>query len=322
MGRDVYAGLQSALDPRGIQAERIDDLWWLFLVLSTIVWIAVAAALGLALWRRNRQVLPERPQGEPRKVRVVAVATGITVVVLLVLIAYSAIVGRAITGTPDASRRPVIVNIVGHQWWWEIEYYDDVASRRFTTANELRIPVGRPVILQLTSRDVIHSFWVPNLHGKIDLIPGRTTTIWFEAEDAGEYRGQCAEFCGLQHAKMAFVVVAEPDDEFARWAERQRQPAAAPGTEIARAGEQVFLAEQCSLCHTIRGTGAWGRIAPDLTRIGSRRTLAAGTLRNTRGNLAGWIVDPQHVKPGSFMPPTNLAPGDLQALLAYLESLQ
>lgn len=322
MGSDLYAGLQSALDPRGPQAARIENLWWLFLIVSVAVWMAVAIWLYLALWRRNRAALPERSDGEPRKLRVVAAATGVTIIVLFVLVAASVFASRAMTTFPDPATRPVIVDVIGHQWWWEIVYDDEVASRTFRTANELRIPVGRPVIVRGTSRDVIHSFWVPNLHGKIDLIPGRTNTIWFQADEPGEYRGQCAEFCGLQHAKMAFIVVAEPEEAFEQWAARQRVTPARPEDPWLKRGEEVFLAAQCSLCHTIRGAGAWGRVAPDLSRVGSRRTLAAGTLRNTRGHMAGWILDPQHVKPGNFMPPTTLAAEDLQALLDYLESLR
>ena len=322
MGSDLYAGLQSVLAPAGPQADRIYALWWLFAIVCIGVWIAVAVALYLALWRRGRQTLPERPHGEPRKVRVVAAATALTVLVLFVFVGASALAGRAMSAQPDANARPVIVEVVGHQWWWEVRYPDEIASRGFTTANEIRIPVGRPIIVRASSRDVIHSFWVPNLHGKIDLIPGRTNTIWLQADRPGEYRGQCAEFCGLQHAKMALVVIAEDDLAFETWAEAQRQPAAGPTDPVALRGQEVFLGAQCSLCHTIRGTNAYARVAPDLTHIASRRTLGAGTLRNTRGNLAGWIVDPQHVKPGNFMPPTNLAGDDLQALLAYLEGLR
>lgn len=320
--RSFYEGLQSAVAPRGPQAGRIDDLWWLFLIVSVVVWLGVAIALALALWRRNRTPLEGRPQGEPRKVRVVAIATAATVVVLFVFVTASVFAGRAMSTMPGPDERPIVVDVIGHQWWWEIRYDDPAPSRTFRTANELRVPVGRPVIVRATSRDVIHSFWVPNLSGKIDLIPGRTNTIWIQADHEGEYRGQCAEFCGLQHAKMAFVVVAEPEAAYEAWVERQLAPAETPAGDLARRGEQVFLSSQCSLCHAIRGTEAYGRVAPDLSRLGLRRTIAAGTLRNTRGSLAGWILDPQRIKPGNHMPPTPLAPDDLHALLAYLESLR
>jgi cytochrome c oxidase subunit II len=317
------AGMQSMTDARGPQAERIAGLWWFFLIVCGVVFLAVTVALFLALFRRDRRPLEGEPRdSEPGKFRVVAIATGITVVILLAFLTYSVFVGNAMSKLPTADQRPITVEVVGHQWWWQIRYVDAQASRSFETANELRIPVGRPVIIRATSRDVIHSFWVPNLHGKIDLVPGKVNTIWIQADQPGEFRGQCAEFCGLQHALMAFMVVAEPEDRFEAWAEASRQPAPEPQDAMTTRGRDVFLQAQCAMCHTIRGTGAWGRVAPDLTRIGSRKTLAAGTRPNNRGNLAGWILDPQHTKPGNFMPATSLPPGDLQALVAYLESLR
>ena len=317
------AGIQSAVDARGPQAERIELLWWLFLAVSTAVFVAVTAAVFLALFRRHRRGVAEpSPESERRKTRVVAAATGLTILILVVFLVASVAIGNRISRMPPTDAPALIVEIIGHQWWWEVRYVDPDPSRGFTTANELRMPVGRPVIVKATSRDVIHSFWVPNLHGKIDLIPGRINSYWLQADQPGEFRGQCAEFCGLQHAKMAFMVVAEPPERFEAWAEAYRRPAPPPATPELQRGEQVFLQTQCVVCHTIRGTGAWGRAGPDLTRIGARRTIAAGTLPNNRGNLAGWIVDPQGVKPGNFMPPTSLDAGSLQALVAYLESLK
>jgi cytochrome c oxidase subunit II len=317
------AGIQSATDPRGPQAASINELWWLFLIVCTMVWVAVTVALFLALFRRGRRELDAPPtDGEPAKVRVVSYAVVATVAILVVFLVYSVAIGSRISRLPGPDRQPITVEVVGHQWWWEVRYLDDQASLTFTTANELRIPVGRPVILHLKSRDVIHSFWVPNLHGKMDLVPGRTNITWMQADTPGVFRGQCGEFCGLQHAKMAFMVVAEPVEGFEAWREAYRQPAPPRVDPVAQRGEAVFLQAQCSMCHTIRGTGAWGRVGPDLTRIGARRTIAAGTLTNTRGNMGGWILDPQHIKPGNFMPATPLDPDSLQALLFYLESLK
>jgi cytochrome c oxidase subunit II len=317
------AGIQSATDPRGPQAASINELWWLFLIVCTMVWVAVTVALFLALFRRGRRELDAPPtDGEPAKVRVVSYAVVATVAILVVFLVYSVAIGSRISRLPGPDRQPITVEVVGHQWWWEVRYLDDQASLTFTTANELRIPVGRPVILHLKSRDVIHSFWVPNLHGKMDLVPGRTNITWMQADTPGVFRGQCGEFCGLQHAKMAFMVVAEPVEAFEAWREAYRQPAPPRADPVAQRGEEVFLQAQCSMCHTIRGTGAWGRVGPDLTRIGARRTIAAGTLTNTRGNMGGWILDPQHIKPGNFMPATPLDPDSLQALLFYLESLK
>jgi cytochrome c oxidase subunit II len=289
----------------------------------TAVWVAVAVALFLALFRRDRRPIEAPPtDGEPRKVRAISYAMVGTVVILLVFLVYSVAIGNRISKLPGEDRGSITVEVIGHQWWWEVRYVDDQASLTFTTANELRIPVGRPVILHLKSRDVIHSFWVPNLHGKMDLVPGRTNITWIQADEPGVFRGQCGEFCGLQHAKMAFMVVAEPVEEFEAWREAYRRPAPPPADAVALRGEEVFMQAQCSMCHTIRGTGAWGRVGPDLTRIGARRTIAAGTLSNTRGNMGGWVLDPQQIKPGNFMPPTTLDPDSLQALLVYLESLK
>jgi cytochrome c oxidase subunit II len=318
------AGIQSAVDPRGPQATQIAWLWWLFLGVSVVVWLGVTAGVLLALFRRNRILFTgDEHTEEPAKVRVVTIFTAVTGVILLVLLLSSVYVGSVTTRRPTPDQQPVTIEAIGRQWWWEFRYENEPASRTFITANEIRIPVGRPVIIKAKSLDVIHSFWVPNLHGKIDMVPGRTNVIWFQADEAGVYRGQCAEFCGLQHAKMAFMVIAEPEDRFNAWLEESIRPMPArPPGEFASPGEQVFVEAQCSMCHTVRGTGAWGQVAPDLTRIGSRRTLAAGTLPNTRGHLAGWILDPQRIKPGNFMPPTPLDPERLHALLDYLESLK
>jgi cytochrome c oxidase subunit 2 len=207
-------------------------------------------------------------------------------------------------------------------WWWEVQYADTSVHDRFTTANEIHVPVGEPVLFLLTSSDVIHSMWVPNLAGKKDLIPGYTQSFWFRADTAGTYRGQCAEFCGHQHAKMAMFIIAEPRDQYQQWVASQRDTAWAPADSVAEHGRQVFMTGTCAMCHSIEGTSAGSHAGPDLTHLASRRTIAAGTLPNTRGNLAGWIVDPQRIKPGAKMPPNFLRPDDLDALLTYLQSLK
>ena len=191
-----------------------------------------------------------------------------------------------------------------------------------TTANEIHVPVGRPVQFELHSTDVIHSFWAPNFNGKKDLIPGHPTTLLITASRAGTFRGQCAEYCGAQHAHMRFVMVAEPVAAFDGWLAAQRQPSAAPGTEEEKKGLQVFTSSSCVLCHTIQGTSARGTVGPNLTHIASRPRLAAGTLPNNEGHLGGWILDPQQIKPGAHMPQNNLSPADLKALLSYLETLK
>jgi cytochrome c oxidase subunit 2 len=214
------------------------------------------------------------------------------------------------------------VRVTAHQWWWEVTYDDPQPERMFATANELRIPVGRPIVVTLDASDVIHSLWIPNLHGKKDLIPGRTSTIQFRADKAGEYRGRCAEFCGLQHAFMAFDVIAMPSEQFETWADAQRQPAGEPEDAAAQRGRELFLSGTCMMCHAIHGTTANARKAPDLTHIAGRAHLAAGRLPNTPQALAAWIADPQKIKPGANMPAHPISGDDLNALVAYLGTLR
>jgi cytochrome c oxidase subunit 2 len=220
------------------------------------------------------------------------------------------------------SKNPITVQVIGHQWWWEVQYPNTDASMWITTANEIHVPVGKPIVLLTSSRDVIHSFWAPNLQGKRDLIPGYQTAIWFQADKEGVYRGQCAEFCGAQHAHMAFYIVAEPMDKFQQWLLGQRDPAPEPSSEVTKHGRDVFLSGTCIMCHTIRGTNAGSRVGPDLTHLASRSYIAAGTLPNNPGSLGGWISDPQSIKPGVRMPPNPLKSEDLQALVAYLQTLK
>jgi cytochrome c oxidase subunit II len=286
---------------------------------SAIVFVLVVAALVWATFRRRRG--EERTDERDRSMRTpVIVATAATAIILFVFLVLDLSVGRAITRNPGPEA--LQVRVTGHQWWWEIQYRDSLPQNWATTANEIHIPVGRPVLFELRSADVIHSLWPPNLNGKRDLIPGNENSIWFQADSAGVYRGQCAEFCGHQHAKMAFLIIADPPDTFSAWLVRQRDTAMTPTDSLTLRGQEVFLASSCVMCHAIGGTPAGSRIGPDLTHLASRRTIAAGTLSNTRGNLAGWIVNPQAIKPGVKMSANNLKPDDLQALLTYLESLK
>jgi len=310
----------------GPQAEHIHDLWLLMLWTCTLVFIAVMIAYGLALWRAPRSSEHTPPlvhppeDAERRHVIVVSSAAGLSAIALIALVVASVMTDRALANLP--LKNGITIHVTAHQWWWEAVYDDPDPSRMFNTANELHVPVGRPVAVRLRSSDVIHSFWVPNLHGKRDLIPGRELMIQFRADRPGVYRGQCAEFCGYQHAKMAFLVIADDPEAYEVWAEAQRQSAHEPQDATQKRGQQVFLASPCIMCHTIQGTTAQGKQAPDLTHLASRQTIAAGTLANTRGNLAGWVLDPNGVKPGVNMPPVLLAPDDLQALIAYLEMLK
>ena len=287
---------------------------------SAIVFMLVVAALFWATLRRGRVEEPSDDRRERSMRTTVIVATAATTIILFVFLILDLSVGRAITTNPGPEA--LQVRVTGHQWWWEIQYRDSLPQNWATTANEIHVPVGRPVVFELRSADVIHSLWPPNLNGKRDLIPGNENSIWFQADSAGVYRGQCAEFCGHQHAKMAFLIVAEPPDSFSAWLVRQRDTAMTPTDPIALRGQEVFLASSCVMCHAIGGTPAGSRIGPDLTHLASRRTIAAGTLPNTRGNLAGWIVNPQGIKPGVRMPSTRLDSDDFQALLTYLETLK
>jgi cytochrome c oxidase subunit 2 len=318
-GLDVH---QSVLSPAGIQASSILSLWSLMLWVCVAVFTVVLATVVAALVRgvRNRSRDRNVPPAETALSRSVGAAIGITIVILIGLLTASVWTGRSISALHASNA--LTVSIVGHQWWWEIEYEDAQPSQRVVTANELHIPVNRPVVLKVTSRDVIHSFWVPNLQGKRDLIPGYTTAIWLQADRAGVFRGQCAEFCGMQHAHMALEVVAEPEDNFEVWLDAMRQPAPDPPDSTVRRGREVFMQATCAGCHTIRGTDAAGQIAPDLTHLAARRTLGAGTLPNTAEYLANWIQDSQRVKPGNQMPPNPLTDEDLLALVVYLETLR
>jgi len=312
---------ESAFAPDGPQAALVANLWWYMLAIATVVWLLVVAFLAYALKRAHarKQALPE-PEGEGKMKRAVTVGFALTVLLLIINLVYSVSTGRAMATLPrdDALR----IKVVGHQWWWEAVYEDPTPSNQLTVANEIHVPVGEPVQIISTSRDVIHSLWAPNLMGKKDLIPGYTTATWFQADTPGVYRGQCAEFCGHGHARMAVLIVAEPREKFEGWYRSQLQPAAGPTDSIVAEGQRVFMSGGCPICHTVGGTRAMGRLGPPLTHIGSALTIAAGSLPNTRGNMAGWIVDPQRIKPGVRMPPNSLSGPDLQALIAYLESLK
>jgi cytochrome c oxidase subunit 2 len=314
---------QSVLEPAGPQASRIAHLSWFAFVAATIVYLLTVGALCWALrraGRRARDGAPLAADSERRMTRGVTWALAATIVTLLVFFGYDLSVGRTLSTSPGA--HPLTIEVTGHQWWWEAQYADTSAHGRFTTANEIHIPVGRPVLFLLSANDVIHSLWVPNLGGKKDLIPGYTQSVWFQADTPGVYRGQCAEFCGLQHAKMGLFIIADRPADYARWVSDQRASAPTPADSARTRGHELFLTRSCAMCHAIEGTQAGSHNGPDLTHVASRRTIAAGTLPNTRDHLAAWIADPQRFKPGSRMPPTTLAPSDLDALVTYLQSLK
>jgi len=322
----VGTGKQDALAPAGPQAARIAEFFYVSIVLAVAVFVAFCIVLGYGLVRADRR----QRRGEENHLptehgRQLVLWGGLVVptVILLTLIVFSAVVDRRITRLGRGpGQNPLTIEVVGHQFWWEVRYLDAVnPHREFITANEIHVPAGRPVRLVLQSRDVIHSFWVPNAHGKTDLIPGRTRDMVLQVDEPGVYRGQCAEFCGIQHAKMAMYIEAHPPAEFEAWRERQLKPHQKPADAQALKGHDVFMKNGCGVCHSIRGTEAHGRVAPDLSHFALRRSLAAGTLPNTRGHLGGWIADPQSIKPGNRMPAVPLKGEELRALLSYLHSL-
>jgi cytochrome c oxidase subunit 2 len=315
----------SILDSAGPFSHHIENLWWgYFIVLMSVFGIVMIVLLFALLKRRPLTPDPDLSSNtttERRSLNVVSGSVAITAVVLIGFLVSSVITGKAIATVDDP--KAVHIQVTGNQWWWDIQYQDSTPARMVRTANEIHVPVGRPVILQLKSNDVIHSFWVPNLMGKRDLIPGKdVNSLLFQVDTAGTYRGQCAEFCGYQHAKMAFFLVAQSPEDFESWMNDQRRPAADPTDDEAQKGQHLFLTTTCVMCHQIRGTIAAASAGPDLTHVAGRLRLAGGTLSNTPQHLADWINHAQQIKPGAKMPSHRLSSGDLNAVVAYVETLK
>jgi cytochrome c oxidase subunit 2 len=316
---------QEILAAAGPQAEHIEALWWIMLVICAAVFAGVLLALAWALARAPRGDPATPPDlsslDKPERGAAIVVigALAICAAGLVFLTVASYVTDRRLARLGAAE---VQIELTAHRFWWEVRYQDADPSRVFTTANEIHIPVGKPVLVTLKADDVIHSFWVPNLAGKKDLIPGREATLTLQADIPGTYRGQCAEFCGVQHAKMALLVFADPPEQFEAWAAAERKPALEPASDEQERGRELFVAGRCALCHAIQGTSANARKAPDLTHFASRETLGAGAVPNTIGHLAGWILDPHSIKPGVNMPANPLDADELQALLAYLGRLR
>ncbi|MCJ9669656.1 MULTISPECIES: cytochrome c oxidase subunit II [unclassified Neorhizobium] len=311
-------GSQSALDAQGYSGALLRDLIVLIVVVCLVVWIGVMIMLAWSLTRRRDGQAGDSRGSEQRLGVWVSGAVAATVLIIggLTILSFQTTRSLDRAGDPDLT-----IRVRAQQWWWQF-VYEDADAGSFQTANEIHIPVGKEVRVRLESTDVIHSFWVPSLGGKQDLVPGRENLLTLRAERPGVYRGQCAEFCGLQHSHMAFFVIAEEEESYRQWAATQRQPGAQTGEAEASAGKAVFMARRCAACHTIRGTGATGTTGPDLTHVGSRRTIAAGLMDNTRGSLAAWIADPQTLKPGNNMPLVPLTGDELRQLSAYMESLK
>jgi cytochrome c oxidase subunit II len=308
------SGAPSVLDPKGLGARRIEGLWWLMFWISVAVFAVVVAFLAVAFLRGHSKQprLSEARWGGP-----FVVVSGIVAPSLILAGVFVVSLNDMMELSTPPQEPGLTIDVIGHDWWWEARYEDGGA----VTANEIHIPTGESVQLRLTTDDVIHSFWVPQLQAKTDLISGEVNNMWIQADEPGRYRGQCAEFCGLQHANMIFFVVADEPNEFESWLANEASEAAEPTDAGARRGESVFLQSSCAGCHAVRGTEADSDLGPDLTHLAQRETIASGVLENTRSELAQWIIDPQSAKPGAIMPPTELSSADLDALLDYLEGL-
>ena len=310
----AHGNAPSALVPQGDQAVRIADIAWVLFVGGGLIFVAVMALAAVALFGTAAQ-----RAALGRQTLIIGAGVVFPVVVLSALLVYT----FSAVGDADVSRPAARIEVTGELWWWRVRYLDDDGRTLVETANEIRIPAQQPVELLLTTTNVIHSFWVPNLAGKIDMLPGHVNRLRLRAHAPGVFHGQCAEYCGAQHAKMALQVVAETPDDYAAWLAAMRLPAQEPRDPLLRQGRQLFLAHRCGQCHTVRGTPAVGTLGPDLTHVGGRQSLGAGLLPNGAGALAGWIVGVQQLKPGSKMPSFNQFSGEeLRALAAYLDSLR
>jgi cytochrome c oxidase subunit 2 len=316
----VSAFEQSVLDVAGTQNAHIHTMWTILIDVCGVMYLLVLGFLIWSLLHARRSVGPGRSADSPGMSTALYSWMGLVIVGLFGITIASYAVDRAIFKAGE--QKGLVLEVTSQQWWWAIQYQSDDPSQTFQTANEIHLPVNVPVTISLRSPDVIHSFWVPNLHGKQDLIPGRNTDIHLQPTRTGVFRGQCAEFCGAQHAHMALYVLVETQSDFDRWRAGQLQAASDPANSTAVRGRDAFMSSACALCHTIRGTDAAGVMGPDLTHLASRSSLAAGTLDYNRGNLAAWIADPQGIKPGNHMPTVGLDPQDLQSITAYLDGLK
>jgi cytochrome c oxidase subunit 2 len=307
---------QAITNPATRPARDINTLWWAMLAGAMVVFGVVVALLVIAYVRRGRPGGPSHDDRGPYKV-IIGGGLAAPMVVLAILFGFVIHVMPATSAPPGPTK--LTVDVIGHQWFWEVRYPGTPA----VTANEIHIPSGTAVDVRATTVDVIHSFWVPRLNRKIDMIPGRANRIELDAPDPGVYRGQCSEFCGVGHAQMAFYVIVQPPAQFRAWLRAESRPAAAPTGAAAQLGRRTFLTAGCEDCHAIRGTSADARVGPDLTHLGSRRTLAALTIPNTPRTLYDWISNPQAIKPGVRMPGfASLPAPQRHALVAYLEGLR
>jgi cytochrome c oxidase subunit II len=306
----------------GPKADPVVQLTWGLLTISITVIVIITGLVVAGTWMRRSHV-GDRIENEPvvrggNGLRWVTIGLGLSSVALVISLVWTMVVLAAVNGPP--TKVAFTIEVTGQQWWWKARYLNSDPSQVFITADEIHIPVGWPVRIRLIGADVIHSFWVPALGGKMDAIPGQTNETWIEAREAGRYAGQCSEYCGVQHAHMAFLVVAESPSAFNAWRAAQLLPAATASASVS-AGERDFV-YHCGACHTVRGTEAGGSVAPELTHLMSRSIIAGGVVPNTIGNLAGWIANPQSIKPGTLMPNLYLSGEEITNITAYLETLQ
>lgn len=307
-------GEPSMLDAHGNEARHIAGAWWVMFGLAVGVYVVVGGFIAFSVVRGRRR------RG-PRTSRISDTAfvwVGGIIVPALILIVLAVVTVQTTAALRKPSRHPLRVDVVARDWWWDVRY----PGTGIRVANEFHLPVGRPIEMRLTSADVIHSFWVPEIGGKVDVIPGQPNTYRFTLEKTGVLRGQCAEFCGIQHANMALYVHADTPGLYERWATANATPPSEPTSEMAALGAVEFQRQACAGCHTVRGTQADGKVGPDLTNVGSRRTLGAGTVENTESNLARWIVNAQQFKPGAKMPPIPISRQTRDEIVAYLMSLR
>ena len=312
--------MSGVLSPAGPVAQTIAEMAWVLFGGAGLVFFLTMAALVWAL-RHRRGAAPTDGDGAATKWWIVGAGFAVPLLVLSALLVYTA--WRTHGLTPARAPQELVVSVTAHLWWWEVRYRDPARGIDVVLANEIHLPVGRAVTLGLTSADVIHSFWVPALAGKVDMLPGRTHQLRLQADRPGVYRGQCAEFCGEQHARMALHVVAQPPEDFERWLQAQNQPAQAPREPLAQRGAQVFAEQRCTACHTVRGLGPDAAIGPDLTHVASRLHIAAGTLPMNEASLRNWVAHPQAAKPGARMPSYDRLDDDtLGALAVFLAQLR
>ncbi len=304
----------SVLDAHGSEAHHLANVWWILVGLSAFVYLVVGGFIVIASLRGRHR---EPVEGPSRLDQYFIWIGGVIVpTAILMFVAFLTVNTGAALRAPE--KDPLRIHVVGRQWWWAVEY----PGTNIVTANEIHVPVGQPLEIQVDGTDVVHSFWVPQLAGKIDAVPGQHNIIRFTVRQAGVYRGECAEFCGLQHAHMNFRVIAESPGDFAKWMLTEQQITPVPSSELAARGQLAFNSSACAGCHAVRGTDARSNVGPNLTDIGARARLGSETVDNTPANLRRWIENPQYYKPGVRMPPATNSADDLDAIVAYLEELR